>query len=183
VVAGAHGKTTTSSMIASLLNQAQLEPTIAVGGIINTTGMSANLGKGKYFVAEVDESDGSFLYFRPKIAVITNIDFEHIDFYKNWQGIEDAYAKFIENCADDGCIMAYGDDPRLRNLLARTNKTRLTYGLTDACDIVAKNIVHHGYESTAQVYVRGQLWGVLRLSVPGIHNVLNSLAVVACGLR
>ena len=96
-IAGAHGKTTTTSMVSSLLINADLRPTTAIGGIINgQAAYNANLGEGKYFVAEVDESDGTFLYFNPHYSIITNMDFEHVDFYKNWEGITQAYAKFID---------------------------------------------------------------------------------------
>jgi len=121
-IAGAHGKTTTTSMVSSLLINAGLCPTTAVGGIINNGDTyNANLGEGKYFVAEVDESDGTFLYFKAHYSIITNMDFEHVDFYKNWEGITDAYAKFIRCTAKDGKVIVCGEDSKLFELVRQQN--------------------------------------------------------------
>jgi UDP-N-acetylmuramate--alanine ligase len=182
-IAGAHGKTTTTSMISSLLLNAQLKPTTAVGGIINGATYNAHLGEGKYFVAEVDESDGTFLYFRPKYSIITNIDFEHVDFYKDWKGIVDAYRKFINNTNEGGVIIAYGQDERLRTLIKESNKSAVFYGLDSTCDLWAQNIVSDGFHSTFECHTKAGKLASFELIVPGHHNVLNALACISLGLQ
>ena len=183
-VAGAHGKTTTTSMISHVLLQAGLKPTTAVGGIINShTAYNANLGMGTYFVAEADESDGTFLYFKPTYSVITNIDFEHIDFYKNWDNIIAAYRKFIQRTKSDGCLIACAEDHRLKQLVSEEKIPALMYGLTPECEIYATGIETSGYASHFQCHYRGAMLGSVRLTVPGKHNVLNALAAIALGLR
>lgn len=181
-VAGAHGKTTTSSMIALLLIQAGLNPTTAVGGIIDGSLHNAALGQGEYFVAEVDESDGSFLYFSPRYAVITNIDFEHVDYYKSWENILDAYQQFISQVDPEGCLVVCGEDERLRLLLKDCQTECLTYGMSEECDVFAKNVRARDGREYAQVFscfLKGEFLGEICLSVPGRHNVLNALACVA----
>lgn len=183
-VAGAHGKTTTTSMVSHLLLQAGLKPTTAVGGIINSaTAYNANLGTGTYFVAEADESDGTFLYFKPMYSIITNIDFEHVDFYKNWDNIIAAYRKFIQRTNPEGCLIVCGEDPRLKQLAGEEKVPTLTYGLQPGFDVYAQDIVLAGYSSRFKCYYRDEFLGELRLTVPGRHNVLNALAAVALGLR
>lgn len=181
-VAGAHGKTTTSSMIAGLLTEGKLEPTVAVGGIVKGTGASANLGDGKYFVAEVDESDGTFLYFQPQISVITNIDFEHVDFYKDWDGIINAYEKFIQCTKNNGLIIACGEDLRLTELVRKSNAKHLLYGFNPQLDVYARNIKATGFGSTFECFHGSKRIGEFQLAVPGLHNVLNSLACICVGI-
>ena len=131
-IAGAHGKTTTTSMVSSLLINAGLHPTTAIGGIINgPAAYNANLGEGKYFVAEVDESDGTFLYFNPHYSIITNMDFEHVDFYKNWEGITQAFAKFINCTHSDGCLIVCGEDKKLIQLVRQQKAAAVTYGMSE----------------------------------------------------
>ncbi len=182
-VAGAHGKTTTSSMIASMLTTAQLNPTIAVGGIVKQTETSSNLGQGKYFVAEVDESDGTFLYFRPHLSVITNIDFEHVDFYKDWEGITSAYTKFIDYTVSDGVVIACGEDKRLVDLVTKSKVPHLLYGFNSQLDIYARDVKVEGFGSTFTCYHGSKKIGDFTLSVVGMHNVLNALACIAVGVR
>lgn len=184
-VAGAHGKTTTTSMVSHILLQAGLKPTTAVGGIINstTTAYNANLGTGTYFVAEADESDGTFLYFKPMYSIITNIDFEHVDFYKNWDNIIAAYRKFIQRTNPEGCLIVCGEDPRLKQLAGEESIPSLTYGLSPSFDVYATDVVVAGYSSKFSCYYKGQLLGEVRLIIPGRHNVLNALAAIALSLR
>ncbi len=183
-IAGAHGKTTTTSMISSLLINAGLEPTTAVGGIINNgASYNANLGQGKYFVAEVDESDGTFLYFNPHYSIITNIDFEHVDYYKNWDGILAAYRKFISCTVKGGCLIACGEDIRLKEMVREAGVDAIFYGLSSAFDVYAKNIVTDGFYSRFECWTRDGKFGDFQLSVPGQHNVLNALACIALGQR
>ena len=180
-VAGAHGKTTTSAMIARLLLNAGLNPTTMVGGMMKESFEQARLGSGKYFVAEVDESDGSFLFFKPAISVVTNIDYEHLDYYKNWRNILKAYQRFIHQTKKGGSVLAYGEDTRLRKLLLKEKVNFMTYGKGRNNDIRAGNIVLNGYSSSFDCFLKRKKLGAIQLNVPGEHNVLNALACVAVG--
>jgi UDP-N-acetylmuramate--alanine ligase len=183
-VAGAHGKTTTTSMISNILIKAGLNPSTAIGGILKGThSYNPALGRGKYFVAEVDESDGSFLYFKPRYSVITNIDYEHVDFYRTWDNILAAYDKFMEHTEWDGLIVACGEDERLKDLLKHVPRRYLTYGLHKDYDIYSENIRRQGLTSKFDVFYRGKPLGTIQLLVPGRHNVLNALAATAVGLN
>lgn len=182
-IAGAHGKTTTTSMISCLLINAGLNPTTAVGGIINGTAYNANLGAGKYFVAEADESDGTFLYFQPKYSIITNVDFEHVDFYQSWDGILKAYGKFIQCTAPGGCIIACALDERLKQLTAQAQAKVVLYGLDESCDVYASNIISEGFFSRFECHTPKGKLGAFELKVPGRHNVLNALACISLGLQ
>ena len=182
-VAGAHGKTTTSSMVAGILSKAQLNPTIAVGGIVKGTGASSNLGEGRYFVAEVDESDGTFLYFNPHLSVITNIDFEHVDFYKDWQGITDAYTKFLNCTVYGGCVIACAEDERLWDLVKKSGVKALMYGFNPQADVYARDVKTEGFGSSFTVFAGSKKIGDFKLSVVGRHNVLNALAAISVGIQ
>ncbi len=181
-VAGAHGKTTTTSMISNLLVKAGLEPTSAVGGIVHSTSTNAWLGKGKYFVSEVDESDVSFLCFTPMYSVITNIDFEHLDYYSNWDNITKAYASFIAKTAPEGMIFAFGGDHRLIELLKASKRLYKTYGFMPDHDFYAQNVSFENFSSTFDCFAGTKNLGQITLNVPGRHNVLNALACVAVGV-
>ncbi len=182
-VAGAHGKTTTTSMISRLLMDADFSPTTAVGGIVNSLSSNACLGSGKYFVAEVDESDGSFLYFSPDLSVITNIDFEHPDYYRHWDDIVEAYRTFIGQTRSDGFILAYGEDERLLQLVTESGRPFQTYGFSSHNNIVAKNLRFDHFCSKFDCVVEGEHKGEVVLSVPGQHNVANALASISLGLH
>jgi len=182
-VAGAHGKTTTSSMIAHLLVKANFNPTTAVGGIVHGASSHAQLGGGEYFVTEVDESDGSFLYFSPQYSVITNIDFEHVDYYKNWQSVLDAYKEFIARTVDGGVILAYGDDEQLLNLLKSSQVSYKTYGFLPQNNITATGISFDLFRSRFSCIVDGRDFGEVHLNIPGRHNVANALACISLGLN
>lgn len=183
-IAGAHGKTTTTSMVSSLLINAGLRPTTAIGGIINSpTSYNANLGEGKYFVAEVDESDGTFLYFNPHYSIITNMDFEHVDFYKNWEGITQAFAKFINSTRSDGCLIACGEDKKLLELVRQAGVKAVTYGMSDQYDVFAQDVFMDGFNSSFACRTRDGSLGNFQLSVPGRHNILNALACISLGLQ
>jgi len=184
-IAGAHGKTTTTSMVSSLLINAGLKPTTAIGGIINgPQAYNANLGEGKYFVAEVDESDGTFLYFNPHYSIITNMDFEHVDFYKNWEGIAQAFAKFIDRTHSDGSLIVCGEDSKLIQLVRQQKAAAVTYGMSANRDVYAQDIAMDGFKSSFVCHTRshGRL-GPFELSVPGRHNILNALACISLGLQ
>ena len=183
-IAGAHGKTTTTSMVSSLLINADLRPTTAIGGIINgQRAYNANLGEGKYFVAEVDESDGTFLYFNPRYSIITNMDFEHVDFYKNWEGITQAYKKFINCTQKDGCLIICGEDKKLLELVRQAELKAVTYGMSNQQDVYAARIVTDGFQSSFTCYSQKGKLGDFKLNVPGRHNILNALACISLGLQ
>ncbi len=181
-VAGAHGKTTTSSMIARLLIKADFKPTVAVGGSTEGSTNNALLGSGNYFVAELDESDGSFLYFKPKYSVITNIDFEHVDYYQNWDNILNAYRKFMNQTEEEGKLFVCGDDFRLSCLMKESTKNFVTYGFSEENDCVARNIVIKGFETRFECIFQGKHLGSIHLNVPGRHNILNALACISVGI-
>ncbi|NTV28470.1 MAG: UDP-N-acetylmuramate--L-alanine ligase [Candidatus Omnitrophica bacterium] len=180
-VAGAHGKTTTSSMASLLLINAGLKPTTFVGGIVNHGGYNANLGIGRHIVAEVDESDGSFLYFAPHFSIITNIDFEHVDYYHTFEKIREAYAMFVERTVPDGVLIACGDDANLRSILSTGGRRYVTYGFGEDNDWTAREIHCDANGSSFDCFQRGKFLARFSLTIPGKHNVLNSLAVVALG--
>jgi len=182
-VAGAHGKTTTTSMIAKLLTDANLSPTTAVGGILTGTSNNASLGSGKYFVSEADESDGSFLCFSPNYSIITNIDFEHVDYYKNWDNIIDAYRRYIKRTELGGVIFGYGEDARLVELLRASNTSFKTYGFTAENDIFAEDVFLGNFTSKFQCVNKDSVLGEVQLSVPGKHNIANALACISLGLN
>ena len=182
-IAGAHGKTTTTSMIAHLLIKAGLNPTTAVGGIVSGTKSNARLGDGKYFVSEVDESDGSFLYFTPKYSIITNIDYEHLDYYKNWNAILNAYQEFIGRTQKDGMLFVFGEDEYLSKISKDSRIPFQRYGFSSANNICAVDVHFNHFSSDYECLVDGKKLGRIELNVPGKHNILNSLACVGLGLK
>ena len=182
-VAGAHGKTTTSSMLAALLTKTGFHPTIAVGGIPMETSSNAGLGEGKYFVAEVDESDGTFLYFSPKYSVITNIDYEHVDHYKDFNDLLKCYRQFIEQTQPDGAVIACGDDPNVRQILSTTHVSYVTYGESPDNDFHISDYSCDGRTAKFKCYQKGAELGQVALNVLGKHNALNALASVIVGLQ
>ncbi len=182
-ISGAHGKTSTTSIVASLLGRAGLDPTIVNGGILKGIGTNAVLGKGDYIVAEADESDGSFLKFSPTLAVVTNIDLEHLDFYKNLDDIKDVFLSFLDRIPFYGLAILCLDNEHVQDILPRIKKRYTTYGITAQADLQAKNIIFDGPRSTYTAYHHGERLGEISLSLPGIHNVYNSLAGIAVGIE
>ena len=182
-VAGAHGKTTTSAMIAQLLLNAGFNPTTMVGGMMKESFDHAHLGSGKYFVAEVDESDGSFLFFKPTFSVVTNIDYEHLDYYRNWENILKAYQRFIRQTKKGGCVFAYGEDQRLKKILSGEKIDFVMYGTKKNDDFYASNVALNGYSTSFDCFLKRKNLGTIQLNVPGEHNVLNALACVAVGRK
>ncbi len=182
-IGGSHGKTTTTSMIAQILNQAGLDPTIVIGGKLGILGSNAKLGKGNYLVAEADESDGSFLMLNPTLAVITNIDREHLDHYKDIDEIRAAFVEFANKVPFYGSVFACMDDPnvaRVRPLLKRQVKT---YGTNPQVDIRAQDIQQDGFSSTFSVTAFGAALGDFSIQVPGHHMVLNALAAIGVAME
>jgi UDP-N-acetylmuramate--alanine ligase len=181
-IVGAHGKTTTSSMISLVLAYNGLSPTFIIGGEVHDIGGNARLGAGAYLVAEADESDGSFLRLEPYAAVITNIDNDHLDYYKDLAVMKQAYQQFVDQVRAGGFTVLCTDNEHVRGLKPGRHEV-ITYGLDGEPDFLARNIVRSEFKTTAEVLQRGQLLGKLALQVPGSHNVQNALAAVAVGMR
>ncbi|TWH48379.1 UDP-N-acetylmuramate--L-alanine ligase [Sporomusa sp. KB1] len=182
-VAGAHGKTTTTSMIALMLEQAGTDPTIVIGGELESIGGSAKLGHGSYLVAEADESDGSFLKLSPQIAIVTNIENDHMDYYKTMDNILRTFDKFLHQLAPaEGIAILCFDNSYVRNIASKLERRYISYALEHEADVVARNIKSDGPVSTFDVYHQGNLLGTAKICVPGIHNVSNALAAVAVGI-
>src|SRR5258705_6435781 len=191
-VAGAHGKTTTTSMIALVLERAGLDPTAVIGGRLSAFGSNARLGRGELMVVEADESDRSFLKLRPSIAVITNIDREHMDAYGSFADLQQAFVAFADEVPFYGAVVACADDAELSRVLPRLTRRVITYGIEDKAEgkrqkaepnVTASNVVLEGYGSLCTVARDGTPIGDLVLAVPGRHSVLNALAAVAVGLE
>ncbi len=180
-VSGMHGKTTTTSMIATLLAHGGLDPTVVIGGKLGSIGSNARLGNGEVIVAEADESDGSFLKLGPSIAVITNIDREHLDYYRDIQDIKEAFLKFANLVPFYGTTILCMDDEHVRDILPGIKRRTITYGINRAADYQARNISIQGASSRYEVYYRGEKLGDIQLNVPGLFNVYNSMAAVAVG--
>jgi UDP-N-acetylmuramate--alanine ligase len=183
-VAGAHGKTTTTSMIAVILEHAGLDPTAVIGGRLSAFGSNAKLGRGNYMVAEADESDRSFLMLSPSIAVITNIDREHMESYRSFEDLEQAFVAFANRVPFYGAVIACADDPYLSPLLPQLKRRVVTYGLaTPDASFVGTDMMLGSFGGRATVHrnERGTLLrlGDVELSVPGRHNVLNALGAIA----
>ncbi|MBI5561058.1 MAG: UDP-N-acetylmuramate--L-alanine ligase [Deltaproteobacteria bacterium] len=182
-VAGTHGKTTTTSMIASILAHAGLDPTAVIGGKLNSIGANAKLGSGDFLVCEADESDGSFLKLSPAIAVVTNIDREHMDHYRDMGEVKGAYLDFMNKVPFYGCSVVCLDHPAIQELLPRISRRHITYGLSSQADIHAVEILQQGARSTFSVMTKGKSLGKVSLNLPGRHNVLNALAAFAVALE
>ncbi len=183
-VAGMHGKTTTTSMIAAVLAGGGLDPTVVVGGRVDAMGSNARLGTSRYLVAEADESDRSFLNLSPILAVVTNLDREHMDCYADMADVESAFVEFMNKVPFYGASTACIDDPMLRTILPRVQRRVFTYGQAEAADFrLALLPKRAGCHSAFQVEFRGQTLGPFELNAPGHHNVLNATAAVAVGTQ
>jgi UDP-N-acetylmuramate--alanine ligase len=206
-IAGTHGKTTTTSLIALILQHAGLDPSVIVGGVVDAFEGNVLCGEGPYFVAEADESDGSFVNFHPFYSIITNIEEEHIGFYHDLQEIEDTFGRFIENIVPDGKLVYNLDEPNVASLAHRYNiacpltspnpggptgagspdapqrvpaaRESISYSISEPADFFADDISLNGFGSTFSVFHHGEQLGTMRLSIPGIHNVSNCLAAIA----
>ena len=180
-VAGSHGKTTTTSLISSVLDFGGFDPTVVVGGRIQSLGTNAYLGKGSFMVVEADESDGSFLKLSPVIAVITNIDDEHMDHYKDSQQLDDAFSDFINKIPFYGLAVVCGDNKRAMKLLKSYNKRYVTYGLGKDSYYQARDVEFSYLKTSYNLYRENKLEGQVHIQLPGIHNALNSLVAFAIG--
>ena len=181
-IAGAHGKTTTTSMIATVLDRAGFDPTIVVGGRLNTIGANAKLGEGDFIVAEADESDRSFLYLSPFIAVLTNIDAEHLDHYKNVDEIKQTFVRFANKVPFYCPIVLCLDDPNLQSIIPALERRLITYGFSAQSDITGRDTAFFEFTSRAALFYKGQALGTMKLNVPGKHMIANAMAAVAVGI-
>jgi len=179
LVAGAHGKTTTTSLIASVLGDCNLDPTVVIGGKLKGIGSNARLGEGEFLIAEADESDGSFLKLSPTIAVVTNIDREHLDFFKDIETIKDAFLSFINKVPFYGLAILCGDNEYIRELLPDIRRRLITYGLGEGLDLVAKDVRTEGMKSEFEAVLNGRSLGRFEIPLAGSHNVSNTLAAIA----
>ena len=182
-VAGAHGKTTTSSMLACITHEAGIDPTVVVGGIVDNIGGNALNGQGDYVVAEADESDGSFLKFHPYLAVITNIENDHLDHYGTEEKIQEAFLQFVNGMREDGTAVLCYDNEKVRELGAKTNKPIITYAIEHAADYTAKDICFGPHGTDFTVCHAGQELAKAHLIIPGRHNVLNALGAIAASQK
>ncbi len=178
-IAGTHGKTTTTSLISTVLGAAGLDPTVVIGGRLNSIGSNAKLGQGEFLVAEADESDGSFLKLMPTIAVVTNIDPEHLDYYKGLDEIKESFLGFLQKIPFFGLAVLCLDHPNIQSLIPRLKKRFVTYGLTTQADFQAKDIKFEGLSTRFDVLKGRREIGRLEIRMPGLHNVYNALATVA----
>lgn len=182
-MAGSHGKTSTTSLVGSILAEAGLDPTVVIGGKVNSLGSNAKLGEGEFLVAEADESDGSFLQLSPVVEVVTNIDLEHLDYYNDIDAIKDVFLEFINKIPFYGAAVVCLDDANIASLLPHIKKRVITYGLSAQADLSGRQLSTSGLESKFEVCFGGDVLGEITLTSPGRHNVLNSLASIAVGLE
>jgi UDP-N-acetylmuramate--alanine ligase len=180
-VAGTHGKTTTTSLVASLLAEADMDPTFVIGGVVNAWGSNARLGQGEYLLAEADESDGSFLLLQPTIALITNIDRDHLESYENsFENLKKAFLEFLHHLPFYGAAILCIDDPEVSALVPQVSRAVVTFGLSESADIRATNIRQHGRNMSFSVQLPQPSKPVaVTINLPGLHNVRNALGAIA----
>lgn len=182
-VCGSHGKTTTTSLASYLLLEAGLLPTVAIGGILININANTSLGDGKFFVAEADESDGSFLYYKPNYSIITNIDYEHLDYYKEFKNVINIFNEFLNRTEEDGCVFCCSDDLNLKNLLKDYKNRHVLFGLKGDADIYPRNIKINGLSSEFDCFYKDKFIDKFQLALGGMHNISNALSVIALGLE
>jgi len=183
-IAGTHGKTTTTSMVATVLTHAGIDPTIVIGGKLNTLGSNAKLGKGDFLVAEADESDGSFLKLSPSIAVVTNIDADHLDYYEGGiEQIKATFVEFINKIPFYGLAILCLEDRNIAEIIPLIKKRFMTYGLSSQADLRATHVKLEGFQTTFTAHYKGYRLGDITFQMPGSHNVLNALACTAVALE
>ena len=185
-VAGTHGKTTTSSMLTVALQSCGLDPSFAIGGTLTSSGSNAHKGTGDLFVAEADESDGSFIEYHPYAAIVTNVEHDHVDYFQKPEDVTNAFNSFAATIAQDGILVYCNDDPGsvalVKGSALRKDIKAISYGTTEGSDLFIDSINLLAMGSTSRVLWRGRLVGTLSLQVPGLHNVLNAGAAIAMGL-
>jgi UDP-N-acetylmuramate--alanine ligase len=182
-VAGAHGKTTTTSMVASVLAAAHLDPTFVIGGRVNQAGTTAKLGKGEYFIVEADESDRSFLLLAPVVAVVTTIDREHLDQYASLEDIQGAFLQFVNSVPFYGAAILCLDEPNVQTIIPGVKRPIITYGTSTQADLIISDVKLEGFGSEFRLTYKGEDLGLFQLPhPPGIHNVRNAAAAAAVAL-
>lgn len=182
-IAGTHGKTVTTSLVSMVLAEGGLDPTVVIGGRLKNIGSSAKLGKGEFIVAEADESDGSFLKLTPTIALLTNIDDDHLDYYKTLDNIKSTFVQFVNKVPFYGSIILCGEDENIKSIIPQITRKYYTYGRGENYDFYAENIVYEGMHTEFDLCFSGKNLGRLKLHFPGAHNVLNSLGAAAVGIE
>jgi len=182
-VGGAHGKTTTTSLVSAVLSEGGLDPTVVVGGKLKTIGTGGRLGASEYVVAEADESDGSFLKLSPTIAVVTTIDEEHLDYYSGLDEIKEAFTHFANSVPFYGCSIVCLDQQNIQSIIGGIERRVITYGLSSQADVQAQDVDASGELTKFTVDAGGRRLGEIEITMPGLHNVYNSLAAVAVGLE
>ncbi len=183
-VSGTHGKTSTTSMIATILGHAGVDPTTVVGGVVDTLGSNAKLGTSDWFVTEADESDRSFLMLNPTLAIVTNIDKEHMESYKGMDDVVQCFTDFINKVPFYGAAVMCLDDPNVQLIIPKLKRRRVTYGLTAQADVSGHNIVYNSnFGSTFTVWKGAEVLGEINSPVPGKHNVYNALAAISVALE
>jgi len=182
-IAGTHGKTTTTSMVATVLSHGGIDPTVVIGGRLDSLGSNAKLGQGDFLVAEADESDGSFMQLSPTIAVVTNIDADHLDFYSGMEQIRSIFVDFINKVPFYGAAVLCLDDANVQACLPLINKRVITYGLAPQADVYATELRFEGQRTSFIAHSGSGVLGHITLHMPGRHNVLNALAAIAVGLE
>lgn len=182
-VSGCHGKTTTTSMVSTVLAHGGLDPTMVIGGRLDSIGSNARLGEGEFIVAEADESDGSFLRLNPYIAVITNIDREHLDYYPGIGEIKDAFLQFANSVPFYGSVILCGDCDNVRDILPRVKRKTITYGIYTETDFRAADVSFSGLTSRFSLCYRDKPLGEIEMQVPGLFNVYNAMVTVAVGIE
>ncbi len=178
-IAGAHGKTSTTSIVASVLAKGGLDPTVVIGGKLKSIGSNAVLGQGDYIVAEADESDGSFLKFSPTIAVVTNIDREHLDFYADLDEIKSVFLDFLDRIPFYGLAVLCLDNEPIQDLIPKIKKRYTTYGMNSQADFQIRDVEFESQKSRFSIHYGGKQLGRIRLNLPGLHNVYNATASIA----
>lgn len=183
-VAGAHGKTTTSSMIAFVMERCGVDPTYIIGGEVTNLGTNAQAGNSEYVVAEADESDGSFLNYHPHIAVVLNIEADHLENYGgDFERLKEAYVQFLSQVSAEGCSVLCADDPIVGSMLPNLGAGVVTYGIEQAADYTATEIIAEDRGMTFTMNHQGKALGTVQLSIPGTHNVLNAMATIIVAMR
>jgi len=181
-IAGTHGKTSTTSLIGVILSEAGLDPTLVIGGRLDILGSSARLGKGDLLVAEADESDRSFLLLSPTIAVVTNIDEEHMEYYRDIEDLKDTFARFLNKVPFYGAGIVCLDEPHIQSIIPQLKRSVITYGFSRQADVTGSKVAIKGFETRFTVRHAGRKLGDITLKIPGKHNALNGLAAVAVSI-